>query len=199
MGSNRIDIYDVSSGSWSLAQLSEGRGNITTATVDNKIIFAGGGGSKRVDIYDVSSNHWSIVQLSEPIYDQFSRKRAHTVGQKVIFTRLWSNIVDIYDAANNSWSTKQMAYPNGTTDYLVASAENKILFFDVFDKEDYQMHLDMYDPFTNTWSTAELNRGLSRSGIISAGNQIYIAGGIIGSIGNFSNNFLNDVWKFQFK
>jgi hypothetical protein len=198
VGSNRVDIYDVSSGTWSSTQLSEARGDITTAIVDNKILFAGGGSSKRVDIYDASSNSWSTGQLSNPLNDPGLRKRAHSVGHKVLITGFWSNIVDIYDATTNSWTTKQMGDPNGTTDYLVASAGNKILFFKVFDKEGYEMHLDIYDASTNKWSTAELNRGLARSGIIAVGNQIYIAGGIIGSIGNFGDNFLDDVWLFKF-
>lgn len=61
------------------------------------------------------------------------------------------------------------------------------------------MHMDMYDASTNTWSTAELNRGLATPGIIAVGDQIFIAGGIIGSVGNFGNNFLDDVWLFKFK
>ena len=92
-----------------------------------------------------------------------------------------------------------MSHPNNQTDYWVASAGNKIVFFNVFDNESNSRRLEIYDALTNTWSTAELNRGLVRSGIISAGNQIYIAGGIIGDYGNLGNNFLDDVWLFQFK
>lgn len=117
-GSNRVDIYDVSSGIRSAAQLSEGRGDITTAIVDNRILFAGGGSSKRIDIYDALTNSWSTGQLSNPLNDPNLRERVHTVGQKVIATSFWSNIVDIYDAMTNSWSTKQMGNPNGATDYF---------------------------------------------------------------------------------
>ncbi len=198
---NRIDIYDLSTNSWSVANLSEPRAGITTAVVGKKILFAGGvsGSSIRVDIYDALSNNWSTAQVSAPIYDQSGRKRAHVAGNKVLFTRLWSKMVDIYDAGNNSWSTAQMSQPNGKTDYLVAITENKIVFFTVFDLEDVSKNIDIYDASANTWCHAALNRSLIRSGIIAIGNRIYIAGGGVKSNPNTGyDQSVDDIWIFNF-
>jgi N-acetylneuraminic acid mutarotase len=198
---SRIDIYDLSTNSWSVANLSEPRSGITTAVVGNKILFAGGvsGNPTRVDIYDASSNNWSTAQVSAPVYDEPRKKRAHVAGNKVLFTRLWSKIVDIYDAGNNSWSTAEMSQPNGQTDYLVAIKGNKIVFFTVFDLEDISKNIDIYDASINTWCHALLNRSLVRSGIIASGNKIYIAGGFAKSNPNgVYDQIIDDIWILDF-
>jgi len=196
---SRIDIYDLSTNSWSVANLSEPRSGITTAVVGNKILFAGGGASTRVDIYDVSTDSWSTAQLSDHIYDQSDRKRAHVIGNKVLFTRLWSKTVDIYDAGNNSWSTAQMSQTNGQTDYEVAIKGNKIVFFTVFDLEGISKNIDIYDATTNTWCHTVLNRSLTRSGIITVGNKVYIAGGFAKSNPNgVYDQVIDDIWILDF-
>ncbi|MGI8583746.1 MAG: PKD domain-containing protein, partial [Chitinophagaceae bacterium] len=66
-GSSRVDIYDVSTNSWSIAELSAHRYGIAAIAVGNKIFFAGGEAGdgannflySNVDIYDVSTNTWS--------------------------------------------------------------------------------------------------------------------------------------------
>jgi len=196
---SRIDIYDLSTNSWSVANLSEPRSGITTAVVGNKILFAGGGSSTRVDIYDASSNNWATAQLNDYIYDQSGRKRTHVVGNKVLFTRLWRTTVDIYDAGNNSWSIAQMSQPNGQTDYLVATKGNKIVFFTVFDLEDISRNIDIYDATTNTWCHCVLNHSLIRSGIIATGNKVYIAGGFAKSNPNRGyDQIIDDIWILDF-
>src|SRR5205814_1380353 len=73
-----IDIYDVSSNTWSIAELSKARGRMAVAAIGNKVFFAGGdcfdlvtGGisinsvSDVVDIYDISTNTWTVSHLSE--------------------------------------------------------------------------------------------------------------------------------------
>jgi N-acetylneuraminic acid mutarotase len=79
--SNRVDIYDVSSGTWTTAQLSEARNGLAGAAAENNILFGGGykilfppggvgyisdgGASNAVDIYNISSNTWTKGRLSE--------------------------------------------------------------------------------------------------------------------------------------
>jgi hypothetical protein len=41
-GSNAVDMYNSSSGTWSTAQLSVGRWNLAATSVGNVAIFAGG-------------------------------------------------------------------------------------------------------------------------------------------------------------
>lgn len=114
---DNIDIYDVSTNTWTVAHLSEARTNVATAVLGNKVFFAGGStdgiqGSKRIDIYDVSTNIWSIAELSDPKYDL----DAVVDGDKVYFVGGgdWDysyNSIDIYDMSINRWSTSTLETP----------------------------------------------------------------------------------------
>jgi hypothetical protein len=84
--SGSVDIYDMSTNTWSVAVLSEGfRQGMVAASVGSKIFFAGGGNNdygfttSRVDIYDVIFNSWSTAELSEPK----EYLAAATIGNKV--------------------------------------------------------------------------------------------------------------------
>ncbi len=64
-----VDIYDVTTHSWTTAQLSEARCELAGAGLHNKIIFAGGelspGTSKTVDIYDIQTGTWTATTINE--------------------------------------------------------------------------------------------------------------------------------------
>ena len=189
-----MDIYDMSSRSWSVGQLGEAEGSIMTAKVGNKLLFFHTGSTK-IDIYDASTDTWSVEQKNDRSY----WARTHTVANKVLLTSLWSDKVGIFDVTNNSWSAAQMSKPNAQTDYLVGIVQNKILFFYVFDYEGHSTAIDTYDASTNSWCHGELNRSLVRSGIGVAGNKIYIAGGITKSNPNNSyDQFIDNIWIFNF-
>src|SRR3954453_9049982 len=71
--SSTVDIYDLSTNTWSIAALSEPRSGITAITANNKIYFAGGsevkGGywpySNKIDIYDNATGIWSTDVMRE--------------------------------------------------------------------------------------------------------------------------------------
>ncbi|MEK7253701.1 MAG: PHB depolymerase family esterase, partial [Bacteroidota bacterium] len=77
--SERVDIYDLSTGAWTMSNLSVSRGFINNAvTVCGKAFFAGGGifdlptlawtsASDRVDIYDPTTGEWTTAQLSHSV------------------------------------------------------------------------------------------------------------------------------------
>jgi hypothetical protein len=85
--SSVVDIYDISTQTWSTTQLSIARYGIAAIAAGNKVYFAGGRSlsldspSSRIDIYDVVSNTWSIAQLSEPRLNTSTA----TVGNKIMF------------------------------------------------------------------------------------------------------------------
>jgi len=190
----KMDIYDMSTNTWSTKYLTEAKGNIRTAKLGNKLYLFQSNSSK-IDVYDASTQSWTV----EVKNDEFDWSRIHVVGNKVLFTGFWSNRVGLYDVITHNWSIKQMAKPNAQTDYLVASAGNKILFLYVFDYEDISTAIDTYDANTNTWCHGELSQGLVRSAIGVAGNKIYIAGGVTKTKpGAFSDKFLDDIWIFSF-
>jgi hypothetical protein len=122
--SNRVDIYDVSTNTWSSTKLSRARANITAATAGNKVLFAGGNvaGSinNTVDIYDASSNSWSLAFLS---HENISSTT--TLGNKVVFFTGYPDVnhIDIYDASANTWATANL--DKSLTSFPIAAA-NKV-------------------------------------------------------------------------
>ena len=118
---DQVDIYDASSGTWSMAHLSVPRMGLTAATAGNKILFAGGFGYpdgmswgyfNTVDIYDNTNNSWSTTFLSQARMETSSA----TSGNKVYFAggfndNAVSGTIDIYDASENTWSVSSLLQP----------------------------------------------------------------------------------------
>jgi len=188
--SSRVDIYDITTNTWSTAELSSAnRMGMAAATVGNKVLFAGGMENdngiqtSRVDIYDASTNTWSTAELS--------KARAHlaaaTIGNKVFFAGggswepyfVGSNVIDIYDNATNTWTTATLSLGRC---YLSADViGNKIYFAGGYQGPgvygNISTRIDIYDASNNSWSTAELQEGKSNMASIAIGNNIYWSSG----------------------
>jgi hypothetical protein len=119
---DHVDIYDDASGQWSTVKLSAARADFSVATVDNKVIFAGGttlgvrgATSAAVDIYDATTGRWSTAKLSEAR----SSPKVNTAGGVVLFSggikrasssgTVLSTAVDIYDSRSQHWSATTLA------------------------------------------------------------------------------------------
>lgn len=192
--SNRVDIYDTSTHSWSTHDLarnyySHNRIQEPAVSVGNKIFFSGGidtinrSWSHKVDVYDASANGWSVIQLSEPRIN-FS---VGALGNKVFFAggsiqgpnNILSNKVDIYDVSTNSWSLAALSEArSGAT---VASAGNKIIFAGGWKANGPSAVIDIYDASSNTWSVATLSEA---TGFITAFTINSEAFFIVGAPGN---------------
>lgn len=115
-----IDIYDVSTNTWSIAQLSSPR-LVTGAAANNKVVFAGGDAifwqpNNRADIYDAGTNSWSIDSLSMArVLDQPA-----TTIDKIYFPGgsgdfygvsggLATDRIDIYNTVSNSWQIDSLS------------------------------------------------------------------------------------------
>ncbi|HET9825375.1 MAG TPA: PKD domain-containing protein [Chitinophagaceae bacterium] len=167
LGSSAVDIYDVASHAWSVAQLSRSRVDISVATAGSKIFFAGGhdwdlqpGGLDvsydNVDIYDASSGTWELAHLSKARQNM----AVAAIGNKVFFAGGWfytgnpppywqaSKVVDIYDLATKSWSVSALSVSTGSG--YVAVLSDKVYFMG-----GPSSSVDIYDNTTNTWSTAD--------------------------------------------
>ena len=114
--SDVVDIYSISTNTWSVAHLSEARCNLAAAAAGNKVVFAGGYGastySKTVDIYDVKTNQWSTSELSIAR----SNLTATASGTKIYFAGGTGDgdaayRIDIYDAVSGTWTTKELTRP----------------------------------------------------------------------------------------
>ncbi|MEP7377363.1 MAG: kelch repeat-containing protein [Chitinophagaceae bacterium] len=63
--SDRVEIYDISTNTWTMSHLSAARANAAAGSASNKILFAGGfngntiGPFTTVDIYDVLNGKWT--------------------------------------------------------------------------------------------------------------------------------------------
>jgi predicted component of type VI protein secretion system len=68
--SNAVDIFNVTSGTWSTAALSVARYYLAATSLPNVgvAIFAGGSVSSAVDIFNVTSGLWSTAALSVARY-----------------------------------------------------------------------------------------------------------------------------------
>lgn len=131
---NTVDIYDVSTNTWSVAALSRARSGIAAAVVGNKVFFAGGETERDyaptdiVDIYDLSTNTWSKDKLSAPR----SYITAATINNKIYFAGghvdgqngYTTKTIDIYDNATGTWSTAALHEPKVM--FSAIAAEGKI-------------------------------------------------------------------------
>ena len=171
--------------------LSDAGIELVSASVGNKIFFAGGqrtttGYSSRVDIYDITANTWSTAELSSG--DRMGMAAA-TVGNKVLFaggTELdngsLTSRVDIYDASTNTWSTAELSKARI---YLAAATIGNKVFFaggGSFEPSFVGSNVvDIFDNSTNTWTTAALSQGRSYLSATTVGSKIYFAGGSRGT------------------
>jgi hypothetical protein len=147
----RVDIYDVSTNSWTTTELPEPLNFIdqqgATAVVGNEAFFCAASSTKMF-IYDVVTNSWSSVQLST----YKSQLVAPSVGNKILIAGEGSNQVDIYDASANTWSVNSLSEVRG---YLIAATLNNKAFFA---GGGLTNRVDIYDDVTQSWSVDSLNR-----------------------------------------
>jgi len=184
--SDRVDIYNVTSGIWTTATLSVPRGYLAAASAANLVFFAGGccpvlfGGGfdgtsisyKQVDIYNISERSWSTAKLSQ------ERRwfAATSVRNLVLFGGgSLSDVVDIYDVTNNTWTTATLSQDR--QNLAATSVANRYALFAGGWTGTVSNMVDVYDSETGTWSTATLSQARSGLAAASLGNLAFFAGG----------------------
>ena len=120
-----IDIYNITSNSWSTAKLSVSRYFVSATALEKEGIafFAGGtlktfsstgvssfSNTNVVDVYDANRNQWSIIYLSQAreLIASTTIQNNGIVIFGVGYTRIGSkssNVIDIYNYKNNSFTT----------------------------------------------------------------------------------------------
>ena len=190
--SSRVDIYDISSQSWSTSELSMPRWHLSAVAAGDKVFFAGGsstGVTSRVDIYNLTTNTWTIAELSQAR----DGIETATLGNKVFFAGGFSGVsrssrVDIYDLSTNAWSIANLS--EAKTGFTATAVGNKIYFAGgVTNSGPTSNKIDIYDNMTDSWSTSTLNTGKGFHAAIFQSGKIYWAGGAThidyqGGIGN---------------
>lgn len=179
---SRVDIYDISTNTTSIAELSLARHAITTVSCGSKVFFAGGGepdagtAISRVDIYDVNNNNWSIAELSKARMDITSV----SLGNKVFFAggieaggRISSEI-DIYDNLTNTWSVAELS--EARWQLSATAVGNKVYFAGGYSgsaPDNISNRIDVYDIVTNSWTTSYMHEPKMGMGSIAVGDKIF--------------------------
>ncbi|TMI65087.1 MAG: hypothetical protein E6H07_03975 [Bacteroidetes bacterium] len=193
---SRVDIYDTVSQTWSTAELTQARYDISVIAIGNKIFFAGGTDdwffTSRIDIYDVSSNTWSTAELSKAR----GRMAVAAIGNKVFFAggdcfdgadggtmiNSVSDVVDIYDMSTNAWTVSHLSERRGSLEFAGTSLNNKFYvaggFFHQWGASSYISNkVDVYDDVSGSWSTTTLTNARADIGTAVADNKIFWVGG----------------------
>jgi len=199
----QVDIYDLTTSTWSTALLSEGRRGLTAVAANNKIYFAGGGAgnqncaSSTIDIYDNTANTWSTSVMQE------GKSRFATI--EIAGKIYWAGGGTGNSCNYNSCAVeiRDVATGNSTLEYLFRPGywsidagqnavvkDNKIIFYRAYGNDTNKF--DIYDIITKTWQIGVLPVSIEGASIIAVNNTIYIAGGKVNGV------FSSQVWKLEF-
>ena len=189
--SERVDIYNTSTDSWTDKILSSRRWEQALAAAGTKIGITGGEdpyteeNTDRVDIYDVSSDIWTVSHLSS------ARRGIAGVGYgNFLYFAGGSPIVktvDIYSTLTGAWSIITM--PHARIYAAAAATDNKIVIAGGIGKNEMVTSTaDIYDVSTGTWSTGHLSQAREKLAAAALGNLIIFSGGE-----DNSGNFLNTI------
>ena len=144
-----IDIYDITTNTWSAWNLSEARGFCKALVCGNKIFFVGGLKanrtlSKKIDIYDMQTNSWSSTQLPGV---------ARAVGAAIALQN------KVYFCGGYA------AFENPTGFGYVLTSSSTVI--------------DIYDNTTGEWTSTNMQLNKGSFAAIGINDKIYLAGGSI--------------------
>jgi N-acetylneuraminic acid mutarotase len=196
--SNRIDIYDKATKTWSIDTLSIPRSNVSAASIGTMILFAGGTTSTlkphrsdRVDVLDTKTNTWSKARLSIPrsamgvgISDNLvffaggnvDRESNKVKGKVRVFP---SDVVDMYDKKTGTWSSAKLS--QARTNPAVSVVGDSVFFSGGADLRRMPSKvIDIYNLKTKlwTWKADSLSVARTMPSSVVVGNKAYIGGGL---------------------
>jgi hypothetical protein len=181
--SSRVDIYDVTTNTWSTAELSQARLGLAAVAAGNKVYFAGGTGlsgsraaqSSRIDVYDLSADTWSTLELPRPGW------YSSVVGAGGIYFA-GGSAIDIYNPGTNRWTSKRLSQPR--YQITATNMQGKLYFAggsSSINGGTAYSTIDYYDGTTNTWSQDVLSKPkYGMAGIGMRGKNV-LAGGNVGN------------------
>lgn len=188
---DKVEVYDVSTGTWEVAgKLSKPRQIIGgVVSCGSKIFFAGGGFDEGVsydivDIYDTLTKEWSVAHLS---VDRFSLG-AISHGDTVMFaggvqainnSPVFKNTVDIYNSKTGEWTVDQLSIARMG---VAATVVGDLAFFAgglniIGNDVNTTARVDIYNFATKTWSQDSLSQARAFSMSVTVGSKVIIAGG----------------------
>lgn len=190
LSSNIVDLYQISTNTWSQFTLTQPRSVMSALGGDGKIFLAGGTHInqgivfQRVDIFDLSTQSWSQSNLSQARYAMMAAK----AGGKLFFAggcyqsgvrfgnMLASKRVDIYDLQTGTWSIDSLSEPRfmGTA---VASGDKVYFAGGGIDDNTFSKRVDIYDLQTGSWSIDSLSKPRLALASAAVGDKVLFVGG----------------------
>jgi N-acetylneuraminic acid mutarotase len=186
-----VDIYDASTGEWTVEQLSVPRNSLAATTVGDVAIFAGGSPSydllrtlDTVDLYDNATGTWTAARLSQPrnqLAATAHGTKAYISGGLLQPTSgatppVFSDVIDVYDTASKQWSVLKMPKPRAA--HSSVTVGDKILFAGGL--SDGTPRVDIYNAADGTWSTGQLSAARQEMAAAVVGNKAIFMGGVHG-------------------
>ncbi len=181
-----VNIFDVSTRTWSTDALTLARTLVASGSVGSEVLFAGGCIAQqqctdRVDLFDASTGTWSTDALSAARWeigvattDRFAVFAGGAVPDPSTGSNMVSPAVDIYDAVTMTWSTTQL--PAARRRLQGASVGTRVYFGGGLPASNT---VNVFDTATGTWSELSLPLGRNHSAmsIASVGPLLLFAGG----------------------
>jgi hypothetical protein len=204
-----VDIFDLSTNTWSVTSLSQGRSDISVVSSNGKIYFAGGssgdnaimgflGATNAIDIYDYATNTWTVSVLAE----DKTYLAGIAVGNKIYWAgglgpwEDWEQSVEIRDIQTQQSSRACLLQTKfwWANQKGAAFINNKIVFFTgvAVSNSGYNTRFDIYDVNSNSWLVGQLPVDIGGASIFSYNNTIYVVGGMVN--GAVSTR----IWKLVF-
>jgi predicted Ser/Thr protein kinase len=186
--SDRVDIFNVTSGSWKTATLSIPC-SVTTATSSGNLIFFGGDRNKRlgycnrVDIYNISNATWRTATLSQPRLNFVVTSVRNLVlfAGGFVYPTGPSNVIDIYNVTNDTWTNATLSV--GRYFFPATSVDNRYVLLAggwVYGSKVTNV-VDIFDSLHGKWLTATLSKARGDLSATSLGNLAFLGGGNNGS------------------
>jgi hypothetical protein len=203
--SDRVDIYNVTSGSWTTANLSIPRVRLAATSLQNLVFFGGGADAfnvsfqnlkfegnvtNQVDIYNTLNGSWSTATLSQPR----CCLAATSVGNLVLFgggsnSTSYFNVVDVFDVTNNTWTTATLS--EARIHLAATSVDNRYALFGggYLGSDRLSNVVDIFDSLIGMWNTTTLSQARYFLAATSLGNLAFFGGGY--ATGNKPSNVVD--------
>jgi len=213
--SDIVDIYDTSTGIWSVEKLSVARYEMVSTVVGDKVIFAGGRlmnyhVSDVVDIYDVSTGLWSQQQLPMPTFGMgvaVAENKVYFAGGFDVYPKdnpdyFVRKRIDIYDVETDAWSIDSLSqarcYVGG------AVVRDRILLAGGSLGLEQSNRVDIFNLKTKKWSMDSLSVGRSflNNNVATVCDKVHFVGGDCYNVSAFLVGFVCnynqiDIYDYQ--
>lgn len=190
--SNKVYIFDESTGLWSMDSLSSARTELGAATDGSIAIFAGGVNglgitSDVVDIYNGVNNSWTTATLSVArgyVGGGYSNGKFYFAGGVLSgIVNQSSDVVDVYDGS--AWTTTHLSAPRAG---VMVAAVNDYVYFMGGGQVDLSLLMlpngggtskvvDVLNSTSGDWSQLDFFSAHMYGGHTTWGNQIFVGGG----------------------